>query len=77
MGEVFGWITSEQFWLPQGVSWNQLHSETGVHTYPKPGDLLVIIPISLIIVVMQAALEKCVCICVLELVSSCVIVLLV
>ena len=58
MGEVFDWIISEQFWLPQGVSWNQLHSETSVHTYPKPGDLLVIIPISLVLVVIQAALEK-------------------
>ena len=68
MGELLSWIGSEQFWLPQGVSWSQLHSDKGVHTYPKPADLLVILPISLMLLMLQIVLEKynkyCLCMCI-------------
>lgn len=58
MGELLSWVSSDQFWLPEGVSWSQLHSDKGVYTYPKPADLLVILPISLMLLILQIVLEK-------------------
>ena len=58
MSELFSWVGSDQFWLPQGVSWIQLHSDKAVYTYPKPADLLVILPISLMLLILQVVLEK-------------------
>ncbi|NXT96135.1 CERS4 synthase, partial [Anhinga rufa] len=51
------WLWQHEFWLPPGITWEDMQESEGVH-YPQPRDLLLSIPFALILVVIRCAFER-------------------
>uniref|UniRef100_A0A8C0BUW1 Ceramide synthase 4 n=1 Tax=Buteo japonicus TaxID=224669 RepID=A0A8C0BUW1_9AVES len=51
------WLWQHEFWLPPGITWQDMQESEDVH-YPQPRDLLLSIPFALILVVIRCAFER-------------------
>ncbi|KAM6189476.1 ceramide synthase 4-like isoform 2-T2 [Sarcoramphus papa] len=51
------WLWQHEFWLPPGITWQDMQESEDVH-YPQPYDLLLSIPFALILVVIRRAFER-------------------
>uniref|UniRef100_A0A8B9Z233 Uncharacterized protein n=1 Tax=Buteo japonicus TaxID=224669 RepID=A0A8B9Z233_9AVES len=44
----FCWLWQREFWLPPGITWQDMEESEDIH-YPQPCDLLLSIPFALIL----------------------------
>ncbi|XP_032296884.1 ceramide synthase 4 isoform X4 [Coturnix japonica] len=51
------WLWQHKFWLPPGITWEDMKESEDIH-YPKPRDLLLSIPFALILVVIRCVFER-------------------
>ena len=51
------WLWQHEFWLPPGITWEDMKESEDTH-YPKPRDLLLSIPFALILVVIRCIFER-------------------
>uniref|UniRef100_A0A803XT61 Uncharacterized protein n=1 Tax=Meleagris gallopavo TaxID=9103 RepID=A0A803XT61_MELGA len=51
------WLWQHEFWLPPGITWEDMKESEDIH-YPKPRDLLLSIPFALILVVIRCVFES-------------------
>lgn len=51
------WLWQHEFWLPPGITWEDMQESEDIH-YPQPHDLLLSIPFALILVVVRCAFER-------------------
>uniref|UniRef100_A0A8C3V048 Homeobox domain-containing protein n=1 Tax=Catharus ustulatus TaxID=91951 RepID=A0A8C3V048_CATUS len=54
---LYEWLWQHEFWLPPGITWEDMQESEDVH-YPQPRDLLLSIPFALILVVIRCAFER-------------------
>uniref|UniRef100_A0A8D0EY93 TLC domain-containing protein n=1 Tax=Strix occidentalis caurina TaxID=311401 RepID=A0A8D0EY93_STROC len=54
---LYDWLWQHEFWLPPGITWQDMQESEDVH-YPQPRDLLLSIPFALILVVIRCAFER-------------------
>uniref|UniRef100_A0A8B9T9N2 TLC domain-containing protein n=1 Tax=Anas platyrhynchos TaxID=8839 RepID=A0A8B9T9N2_ANAPL len=51
------WLWQHEFWLPPGITWEDMKESEDIH-YPQPRDLLLSIPFALILVVIRYIFER-------------------
>ncbi|OXB70002.1 UNVERIFIED_CONTAM: hypothetical protein H355_016432 [Colinus virginianus] len=51
------WLWQHEFWLPPGITWEDMKESEDIH-YPQPHDLLLSIPFALILVVIRCTFER-------------------
>ncbi|XP_074933771.1 ceramide synthase 4-like [Phalacrocorax aristotelis] len=51
------WLWQHEFWLPPGITWEDVQESEDIH-YPQPRDLLLSISFALILVVIRCAFER-------------------
>ncbi|XP_059725656.1 ceramide synthase 4-like isoform X6 [Haemorhous mexicanus] len=54
---LYEWLWQHEFWLPPGITWEDMQESEDTH-YPQPRDLLLSIPFALILVVIRCAFER-------------------
>uniref|UniRef100_A0A8C0IHS4 TLC domain-containing protein n=1 Tax=Bubo bubo TaxID=30461 RepID=A0A8C0IHS4_BUBBB len=54
---LYDWLWQHEFWLPPGITWQDMQESEDVH-YPQPRELLLSIPFALILVVIRCAFER-------------------
>ncbi|KAJ7421234.1 Ceramide synthase 4 [Willisornis vidua] len=54
---LYEWLWQHEFWLPPGITWEDMQESEDIH-YPQPRDLLLSIPFALILVVIRCAFER-------------------
>ncbi|KAM8986749.1 ceramide synthase 4 [Ara ararauna] len=54
---LYEWLWHHEFWLPPGITWEDMQESEDVH-YPQPRDLLLSIPFALILVVIRRVFER-------------------
>ncbi|XP_075632511.1 ceramide synthase 4 isoform X7 [Balearica regulorum gibbericeps] len=54
---LYEWLWQHEFWLPPGITWEDMQESEDVR-YPQPRDLLLSIPFALILVVIRYAFER-------------------
>uniref|UniRef100_A0A8C6ZKB3 Ceramide synthase 4 n=1 Tax=Nothoprocta perdicaria TaxID=30464 RepID=A0A8C6ZKB3_NOTPE len=51
------WLWRHEFWLPPGITWEDMKESEDIH-YPQPHDLLLSIPFALILIVIRYFFER-------------------
>ncbi|XP_010130752.1 PREDICTED: ceramide synthase 4-like, partial [Buceros rhinoceros silvestris] len=54
---LYEWLWQHEFWLPPGITWEDMRESEDVR-YPQPRDLLLSIPFALLLVVIRCAFER-------------------
>uniref|UniRef100_A0A8C6NDW6 Uncharacterized protein n=1 Tax=Melopsittacus undulatus TaxID=13146 RepID=A0A8C6NDW6_MELUD len=54
---LYEWLWHHEFWLPPGITWEDMQESEDVH-YPQPRDVLLSIPFALILVVIRRVFER-------------------
>ncbi|XP_005059999.1 PREDICTED: ceramide synthase 4 isoform X3 [Ficedula albicollis] len=54
---LYEWLWQHEFWLPPGITWEDMQESEDTH-YPQPRHLLLSIPFALILVVIRRAFER-------------------
>jgi hypothetical protein len=54
---LLNWYWSESFWLPANVTWQHFKSTKDM-TMPQPGDLKVILPLTILLIVARILFER-------------------
>lgn len=54
---LYEWLWQHEFWLPPGITWEDMQESEDTH-YPQPRELLLSIPFALILVVIRCAFER-------------------
>ncbi|KAJ8371571.1 hypothetical protein AAFF_G00307190 [Aldrovandia affinis] len=57
MGALDQWLWRQEYWLPPGITWEDMQAQEGAH-YPQPRDLLVTLPLALGFIVLRYAFER-------------------
>uniref|UniRef100_A0A8C5T9X1 Homeobox domain-containing protein n=1 Tax=Malurus cyaneus samueli TaxID=2593467 RepID=A0A8C5T9X1_9PASS len=54
---LYEWLWHHEFWLPPGITWEDMQESEDVH-YPQPREVLLSIPFALILVFIRYAFER-------------------
>ncbi|KFV62359.1 Ceramide synthase 4 [Dryobates pubescens] len=56
-GSLYHWLWQHEFWLPPGITWEDMQESEDIQ-YPQPRDLLLSIPFALLLVGVRRAFER-------------------